>query len=71
MKQSSKLQSLVSTECPTPRRKVGHGKPARSGPPGKTPGLKRVSKTLTVSDLLNGHEEEATTTGNGKAEGMQ
>ena len=57
MNQSNEMQPIVSTECPTQRRKVGHGKPARSGPPGKLMGLKRVSKTLTVADMLNGHDE--------------
>src|SRR5687768_10178963 len=33
-------------------------------------GLKRVSKPVTISDLLQ-HDDEPTTTGNGKAEGMQ
>jgi hypothetical protein len=46
MKQSSELQPAVSTECPTPRRNVGHGKPALSGPPGNKNAVKHGVNTL-------------------------
>jgi hypothetical protein len=51
MNEASDLQSLVSTECPQPARKVGRGKPDRSGPPGngnaRTHGLNTL-KTAVV-----------------------
>jgi hypothetical protein len=52
MNQSSDLQPLVSTECPGQRRKVGHGKPARSGPPGNKNAVKHGFYTYKA--MLNG-----------------
>lgn len=40
MNQSNEMQTIVSPECPTPQRKVGHGKPGRSGPPGNKNAVK-------------------------------
>jgi hypothetical protein len=40
MNQSSELQQAVSNECPQQPRKVGHGKAARSGPPGNKNAVK-------------------------------
>jgi hypothetical protein len=52
MNQSNEMQPIVSTECPTPRRKVGHGKPARSGPPGNKNAVKHGFYTYKA--MLNG-----------------
>jgi hypothetical protein len=48
MNQSNEMQPIVSTECPTPRRKVGHGKPARSGPPGNKNAVKHGVHSLAA-----------------------
>ena len=51
MNQSNEMQPIVSTECPTQRRKVGHGKPAHSGPPGNKNAVKHGVHSLA------GHEK--------------
>jgi hypothetical protein len=48
MNQSNEMQPIVSTECPTPPRKIGHGKPARSGPPGNKNAVKHGVHSLTA-----------------------
>src|SRR5258705_5930989 len=48
MNQSNEMQSIMSTECPTPRRKVGHGKAARSGPPGNKNAVKHGVHSLAA-----------------------
>jgi hypothetical protein len=40
MNKSGELEIAVSTECPGSTKKVGHGKPGRSGPPGNKNALK-------------------------------
>jgi len=52
MNQSSELQHAVSMKCPQPARKVGRGKPARSGPPGNKNAVKH--NLYTYKAMLDG-----------------